>query len=118
LESDPPKRETRQSTQQQTAVSIAKVGEKTGSKVRRTRMALNNDGHIAATLANVFDVGALVDYDADDNILSRTMVSRLAATGLFIPTLNLSTPITLQLTAKDMTANATEKVQVTLTLRL
>jgi hypothetical protein len=116
--SSPDKRETRPSTQAQTVASTVKAMETSWKKVRRTRTVVNNDGHIPATLEDLCFVPAMPDYGADDNVISQQTIRRLFTLGTFVPTQKLDQPIIVQLTAKDMTSIAAEKVQLTLTLQL
>jgi hypothetical protein len=96
----------------------AKAEEKKSGNVRRTRSASITEGHIPALLADICAVKVLADSGADDNVMSRLTARQLSVAGLFVPTKKLESPITLQLTAKDMNATAVEKARVNFTMQL
>jgi hypothetical protein len=97
------------STQKQTADSKAKEERKKDGNIRRTRMASTDEGHIPALLADICAVKVLADSEADDNVMSHLTARRLSVAGFFMPTKKLESPISLQLTAKEITATAVEK---------
>jgi hypothetical protein len=103
--------------QRQTFDSRAKAEEKRSGNVRRTRAASLDEGHISPLLADVCAVKVLAD-GADDNVMSRLTSRHLSVAGLFFSTKRLESTITLQLTAKEMTASAVEKARVNITMQL
>jgi predicted aspartyl protease len=109
---------TRPSTQKQTADSKAKAERKKDGNIRRTRMASTDEGHIPALLADICAVKVLADSGADDNVMSHLTARRLSVAGFFMPTKKLESPISLQLTAKEMTVSAVEKSRINITLQL